>query len=201
MISVKHFEYNTHLLNRMLRKGCYPPSLVFSWLLFSCPTWVQDKSMGPRSHTHQLIPSQTLGFIYIVHDPSDQLIRPILCVQAMSGKVLIRPISFYFIQDDGGMFKLNISPTSVLHPKITIRCHHLTLLYQEFGTETAVEEWLAINTKVHYHARLVARKISSCQTISRDTIGWTFIFLFSYRVDNSNRDIFEGKLDDRDLFS
>lgn len=185
----------------MLRKGCYPPSLVFSWLLFSCPTWVQDKSMGPRSHTHQLIPSQTLGFIYIVHDPSDQLIRPILCVQAMSGKVLIRPISFYFIQDDGGMFKLNISPTSVLHPKITIRCHHLTLLYQEFGTETVVEEWLAINTKVHYHARLVARKISSCQTISRDTIGWTFIFLFSYRVDNSNRDIFEGKLDDRDLFS
>jgi len=62
----------------------------------------------------------------------------------MSAKVLIRPISFYFIQDDGGMFKLNVSPTSVLHPKITIRCHHLTLLYQEFGTETAVEEWLAI---------------------------------------------------------
>jgi len=96
----------------------------------------------------------------------------------MSAKVLIRPISFYFIQDDGGMFKLNISPTSVLHPKIAIRCHHLTLLYQEFGTETAVEEWLAINTKVHYHARLMARKISSCQTISRDTIGWTFIFCF-----------------------
>jgi len=99
------------------------------------------------------------------------------------------------------MFKLNVSPTSVLHPKITIRCHHLTLWNQDFGTGTAVEEWLAINTNVHYHARLVARKISGCQTTSRDTIGWTFILLFLYRVDNSNRDNFKGKLDERDLFS